>query len=223
MQSPSYANRGCCRVRYPASGWGWVWLASLGCDIPFLGSAHSPSRHGASGLKLSTVGTLLMPAPGDRCPGFIAEAGRCWRMLYDDNLQATTDARRHYGRASGYRREAITRLRVWACSDHRDGPTFLRIRLAAVLIARCADLVHPLCESGPSGSIRRRPEPSRSSVSRGAVTTSLRYSPPPGSLASRELDGRAPTRTRHKGATPHTRGFKRHELARKLFLDSAEY
>ena len=30
-----------------------------------------------------------MPQPGDVSPGFIAEAGRCWRMLYDRNLQAT--------------------------------------------------------------------------------------------------------------------------------------
>ena len=30
-----------------------------------------------------------MPEPGDVCPGFIAEAGRCWRMVYDHNGQAT--------------------------------------------------------------------------------------------------------------------------------------
>jgi hypothetical protein len=30
-----------------------------------------------------------MPQPGDPCPGFMAEAGRCWRMVYDHNLQAT--------------------------------------------------------------------------------------------------------------------------------------
>ena len=30
-----------------------------------------------------------MPSPGDVSPGFIAEAGRCWRMVYDRNFQAT--------------------------------------------------------------------------------------------------------------------------------------
>ena len=30
-----------------------------------------------------------MPEPGDVSPGFIAEADRCWRMVYDWNLQAT--------------------------------------------------------------------------------------------------------------------------------------
>jgi len=30
-----------------------------------------------------------MPQPGEPCPGFIAEPGRCWRMLYSHQLQAT--------------------------------------------------------------------------------------------------------------------------------------
>jgi hypothetical protein len=30
-----------------------------------------------------------MPEPGDLSPGFIAVADRCWRMVYDRNLQAT--------------------------------------------------------------------------------------------------------------------------------------
>jgi hypothetical protein len=30
-----------------------------------------------------------MPEPGQVCPGFMAEVGRCWRMVYDHNLQAT--------------------------------------------------------------------------------------------------------------------------------------
>jgi hypothetical protein len=29
-----------------------------------------------------------MPQPGDVCPGFMADAGRCWRVVYDRNLQA---------------------------------------------------------------------------------------------------------------------------------------
>ena len=29
-----------------------------------------------------------MPSPGDPCPGFIAQTNRCWRMIYDKQLQA---------------------------------------------------------------------------------------------------------------------------------------
>jgi hypothetical protein len=36
-----------------------------------------------------TAVTATMPAPGDVSPGIIAEADRCWRMVYDHNLQAT--------------------------------------------------------------------------------------------------------------------------------------
>ena len=31
---------------------------------------------------------MTMPQPGDPCPGFIVDVGRCWRMVYDRNLQA---------------------------------------------------------------------------------------------------------------------------------------
>jgi hypothetical protein len=30
-----------------------------------------------------------MPEPGEPCPGFVAEPGRCWRMVYSRQLQAT--------------------------------------------------------------------------------------------------------------------------------------
>jgi hypothetical protein len=29
-----------------------------------------------------------MPEPGDRCPGFVAQPGQCWQMIYDRQLQA---------------------------------------------------------------------------------------------------------------------------------------
>jgi hypothetical protein len=29
-----------------------------------------------------------MPDPGDPCPGFVVDVGRCWQMVYDRNLQA---------------------------------------------------------------------------------------------------------------------------------------
>jgi hypothetical protein len=30
-----------------------------------------------------------MPEPGDPCPGFIVEPGRCWHTVYSLQLQAT--------------------------------------------------------------------------------------------------------------------------------------
>ena len=32
--------------------------------------------------------TEEMPQPGDPCPGFVVEPGRCWQIVYDRNLQA---------------------------------------------------------------------------------------------------------------------------------------
>ena len=32
-----------------------------------------------------------MPQPGDVCPGFMADAGRCWRVVYDRNLPGGCD------------------------------------------------------------------------------------------------------------------------------------
>ena len=29
-----------------------------------------------------------MPEPGDPCPDFIVDVGRCWQMVYGRNLQA---------------------------------------------------------------------------------------------------------------------------------------
>jgi hypothetical protein len=52
----------------------------------------------------STVGPVdadTIPHPGDVSPGFIAEAGRCWRMVYDHNLQATHRETRPAGRVGG--------------------------------------------------------------------------------------------------------------------------
>jgi hypothetical protein len=57
------------------------------------GAAASPplSRGAAprtdSGVPLVPVDR--MPEPGEPCPGFIAEPGRCWRMVYSQQLQAT--------------------------------------------------------------------------------------------------------------------------------------
>jgi hypothetical protein len=49
---------------------------------------------GARGKALCAVGLHVcpvdrMPEPGDPCPRFIAEPGRCWQMVYSHQLQAT--------------------------------------------------------------------------------------------------------------------------------------
>ena len=64
--------------------------------------------------------------PGDVTPGLISEAGRCWAMVYDHNLQAThCDERPAWtGRWRSPRGDRW--FIVWACPDHLDGLTGLR-------------------------------------------------------------------------------------------------
>ena len=61
----------------PGMGWG--------------GGRLSPACVGVGReLSRSTLDVVTpMPEPGDISPGFIAEAGRCWRMVYDNSFQAT--------------------------------------------------------------------------------------------------------------------------------------
>jgi hypothetical protein len=42
-----------------------------------------------SGIPPAWDNRRLPPCPGDPCPGFTAEPGRCWRMVYSKQLQAT--------------------------------------------------------------------------------------------------------------------------------------
>ena len=67
-----------------------------------------------------------MPEPGDVSRGFIAEANRCWRMVYDHNFQAThcVEAPAWTGRWRSPRGDRW--FQVWACTDHLDGLTGLR-------------------------------------------------------------------------------------------------
>jgi hypothetical protein len=67
-----------------------------------------------------------IPHPGDVFSGFIAEAGRWWRMVYDHNLQAThcDDAPRCAGRWRSPRGDRW--WVVWACPEHLGGLTGLR-------------------------------------------------------------------------------------------------
>ena len=66
------------------------------------------------------------PCPGDPCPGFMAQPGRCWQMVYSNQLQAThcTAQPTHTGRwfsPCGKRW-----WRVWSCADHLNGLTRIR-------------------------------------------------------------------------------------------------
>jgi hypothetical protein len=53
-----------------------------------------------------------MPEPGDVCPGFVAEAGACWRMVYS-RLQAThcSETAAWTGRRFSPKLEGLTGLR----------------------------------------------------------------------------------------------------------------
>ena len=55
---------------------GYSWAQGEGCTVndPGYGRPHGGRHDGP---------------PRDVSPGFIAEAGRCWVMVYDHNIQAT--------------------------------------------------------------------------------------------------------------------------------------
>ena len=59
-----------------------------------------------------------MPQPGDPCPGFTVDVGRCWQMVYDRNLQANhcPEAPSWTGRWFSPRGDRW--WRVWACDGH---------------------------------------------------------------------------------------------------------
>ena len=67
-----------------------------------------------------------MPLPGDSCPGFIAEPGRCWQMVYSRQLQATHCHERPSWTGRWFTPKGDRWFRVWACPDHLEGLTGLR-------------------------------------------------------------------------------------------------
>jgi hypothetical protein len=67
-----------------------------------------------------------MPTAGDVSPGFIAEAGRCWAMVYDHNLQATHCDERPAWTGRWRSPKGDRWWQVWACPDHLEGLTGLR-------------------------------------------------------------------------------------------------
>jgi hypothetical protein len=67
-----------------------------------------------------------MPQPGDACPGFIAEAGRCWQNVYDRNLQATHCPEAPTATGRWFSPKGDRWFPVWACPEHLEGLTGLR-------------------------------------------------------------------------------------------------
>ena len=103
-----------------------------------------------------------MPEPGDPCPGFIAEPGRCWQMVYSRQMQATHCRESPQGRGAGSSPKGDRWFRVWACPDHLDGLTGLRQfgRRSGLTLSRCTDLaVSPTWHLG--GRAAPRPQTSR--------------------------------------------------------------
>jgi hypothetical protein len=68
----------------------------------------------------------MMPQPGDVHPGFVAEPGRCWRLVYSRQLQAThcSAAPAWTGRWRSPKGDYW--WQVWTCERHTDGLTGLR-------------------------------------------------------------------------------------------------
>ena len=69
---------------------------------------------------------MTVPRPGDVSPGFIAEAGRCWWMVYYRNLQATHCDERPCWTGRWRTPRGDRWFIVWACPDHLDALTGLR-------------------------------------------------------------------------------------------------
>ena len=67
-----------------------------------------------------------MPAPGDVHPGFLAEAGRCWRLVYSEQLQATHCVGSPAWTGRWLRPKGDRWFPVWACPEHLQGLTGLR-------------------------------------------------------------------------------------------------
>jgi hypothetical protein len=74
-----------------------------------------------------------MPKPADLCPGFIAEPGRCWRMVYSKQLQATHCNEPVAWRGRYRSPKGDKWWTVWACGRHTDGLVGIRkLRMGAL-------------------------------------------------------------------------------------------
>jgi hypothetical protein len=72
------------------------------------------------------MAVAAMPQPGDPCPGFIAEAGRCWQNVYSSQLQATHCPEPPAWTGRWRSPKGDRWFMVWACPDHLEGLTGLR-------------------------------------------------------------------------------------------------
>jgi hypothetical protein len=71
-------------------------------------------------------GCPMPPRPDDPSPGLMAEAGRCWRMVYDHNLQSTHCIESPTWTGRWFSPRGDRWWRVWAWVDHVDGLTRVR-------------------------------------------------------------------------------------------------
>ena len=68
--------------------WGFLWLSApddrrlVRRTLQLEPEEGDPSRR-------------MMPQPGEPSPGFFAEPGRCWRLIYNHNLQVPAWSKRH--------------------------------------------------------------------------------------------------------------------------------
>jgi len=70
---------------------------------------------------------MAMPVPGDPVPrSFIAQPGRCFRLVYSAQLQATHCREEPSWTGRWFNLRGDRWWRVWACQDHLDGLTGLR-------------------------------------------------------------------------------------------------
>jgi hypothetical protein len=67
-----------------------------------------------------------MPRPGNVHPGFTVEPGRCWRLIYSRQLQATHCAGQPTWSGRWRSPKGDRWFLVWACQKHLDGLTGLR-------------------------------------------------------------------------------------------------
>ena len=62
-----------------------------------------------------------MPQPGDVSPGFYVEPMRCWRLVYDHQLQSSHCLETPSWTGRWFSPESGRWWRVWACADRLDG------------------------------------------------------------------------------------------------------
>ena len=66
------------------------------------------------------------PRPGEPCLGFLADPGRCWQMVYSQQLQPTHCRETPSWTGRWFAPKGDRWWRVWACADHLEGLTGLR-------------------------------------------------------------------------------------------------